>query len=246
MHIIFFDLDDTMIATKDTNRAIFEKVRKALGIHMATDQFQAKFRSILRTHMLRLDFYKENESIGIDPIDYYFFREDYPYGDLNQFKEDVFSDFCKEFKGEFSAERLDEVMFSCGMEYDQTISGMRELVSYVRKHCKTGLITNGISQVQRKKIAATRLEVFFDWMFISGDYGYGKPDPKFYGEVLRSTGARPEDCVMIGDNLQADYFGAKAAGMDAIFFSERDVPYEVRRATNAEEVLERLRPLLFS
>ncbi|MDO5725987.1 MAG: HAD family hydrolase [Tissierellia bacterium] len=244
MQIIFFDLDDTIISTKKTNLKIFEKVRAKLGIEADKDEFRKKLRTILRTHMLNIGYFNENESIGIDPIDYYFFKAEYPFGDIDSFKEKVFLDLKKEYDKKFSSKDLENALYDCKMDYTETIEGMKKLLAKLKRTHQTGLITNGISQVQRNKIKAAKLEALFDHVFISGDYGFGKPDPKFYSLIIEITKANPSKSVMIGDNIQADYFGSKAAGMKSIYFSNKEVPYEVTKAKTADELSNLLNELI--
>ncbi len=43
----------------------------------------------------------------------------------------------------------------------------------------------------------------------------GKPEASFFHDACRLIGAEPSQCLMIGDNLDADILGAKAVGMRA-------------------------------
>jgi HAD superfamily hydrolase (TIGR01549 family) len=42
-----------------------------------------------------------------------------------------------------------------------------------------------------------------------------KPEPQIYEAACRAVGAAPHECLMIGDNLEADVIGAQKFGMDA-------------------------------
>jgi 4-nitrophenyl phosphatase len=44
----------------------------------------------------------------------------------------------------------------------------------------------------------------------------GKPEPIFFAELCQRLGARPERCLLIGDNLESDIAGAKNLGMQTI------------------------------
>jgi HAD superfamily hydrolase (TIGR01450 family) len=44
----------------------------------------------------------------------------------------------------------------------------------------------------------------------------GKPQENFYMELCRRLGVQPEWCLLVGDNLESDIFGAKAVGMRTI------------------------------
>jgi HAD superfamily hydrolase (TIGR01458 family) len=41
----------------------------------------------------------------------------------------------------------------------------------------------------------------------------GKPSPQFFEELVASTGVPAEDCLMVGDDLEADVAGAMACGI---------------------------------
>jgi HAD superfamily hydrolase (TIGR01450 family) len=44
----------------------------------------------------------------------------------------------------------------------------------------------------------------------------GKPEALFFQELCRRLGARPEHCVLVGDNLESDIAGAAGVGMHTI------------------------------
>ena len=44
----------------------------------------------------------------------------------------------------------------------------------------------------------------------------GKPEKIFFAELCRRLGARPERCVLVGDNLESDIWGGKRMGMRTI------------------------------
>jgi putative hydrolase of the HAD superfamily len=79
------------------------------------------------------------------------------------------------------------------------------------------LVTNGAADVQREKIARTHLAGYFNAVVISGELGFGKPDPKIFRHALERAGVRPEEAVMAGDSLRRDVAGARAAGLHAVW-----------------------------
>jgi putative hydrolase of the HAD superfamily len=44
-----------------------------------------------------------------------------------------------------------------------------------------------------------------------------KPEPQIFAFALQRSGAKLDESIMIGDNLEADIQGAMNAGMDNIF-----------------------------
>ncbi|MGD1060232.1 MAG: HAD family hydrolase, partial [Methanomassiliicoccales archaeon] len=60
------------------------------------------------------------------------------------------------------------------------------------------------------------LDRHFDDMVFSTDVGLRKPNPEIFRIALRHVGARPEETVFVGNNLQADIKGALDVGMSAV------------------------------
>lgn len=83
------------------------------------------------------------------------------------------------------------------------------------KGFRTGLLTNGPSNMQRDKIRRFDLARHFDVVVIEGEFGKGKPHPEVFAHALSCVGAQPGEAWHVGDNLYADVGGAKAAGLHA-------------------------------
>jgi putative hydrolase of the HAD superfamily len=77
----------------------------------------------------------------------------------------------------------------------------------------TGLLTNGPSWMQRRKVELLGLEGHLDAIGISEELGASKPDPAAFTGALELMGSAPDDTVMVGDHLDWDVRGALTAGM---------------------------------
>lgn len=75
------------------------------------------------------------------------------------------------------------------------------------------LVTNGGSELQRRKIERFGLAGFFEAILIEGELGFGKPDLRVFRLALAAAGVAPEQAWMVGDNLLADIQGAQVAGL---------------------------------
>lgn len=82
---------------------------------------------------------------------------------------------------------------------------------------RLGLLTNGSGAFQRKKLTRFALEPLFDIILIEGELGYGKPDQRVFGAALAHFDVNGDSCCMIGDNLEADIAGARAAGITTVW-----------------------------
>jgi putative hydrolase of the HAD superfamily len=78
---------------------------------------------------------------------------------------------------------------------------------------RTGLLTNGPSWMQRRKVQLLGLEAELDAIGISEELGAAKPDPAAFTATLELLASAPEETVMVGDHLDWDVRGALAAGM---------------------------------
>ncbi len=85
-----------------------------------------------------------------------------------------------------------------------------------------GLITNGLSCLQREKIAGAGIGKYFQAVTISGDLGVGKPDPAPFRHLLAEMGLEAHTTLMVGNGLRTDIKGAAAAGMITVLVERGD------------------------
>jgi len=86
----------------------------------------------------------------------------------------------------------------------------------LKRRFRLGLITNGLSCLQREKIRGVHLGPFFDAVLIAGDVGAAKPDPRIFHALLERLQVRPDQAIMVGNSVQGDIGGAQAVGMGAV------------------------------
>ena len=86
---------------------------------------------------------------------------------------------------------------------------------------KVGIVTNGYTAMQSKKIKHHALDRHSDFVLISEAVGSHKPEPGIFKEALGLAQATPDRALFVGDNLVNDIAGATEAGMRAILI-DRD------------------------
>ena len=79
---------------------------------------------------------------------------------------------------------------------------------------KTAIVTT-IAYFQFKK-AIQPIRNYFDFIMTGYEAGCDKTNPKMYRKVLEILNARPEEAVMIGDDVQIDIILPKKLGINAI------------------------------
>jgi putative hydrolase of the HAD superfamily len=118
----------------------------------------------------------------------------------------------------------------CGPEYNEYRRGYLELwpgalellVSLRARGYKLAMITNGMAETHRDKIALLRLEDAFDEIFIADEVGMVKPDVRLFRLAAERLGIPPERCAMVGDRYDRDIAGAHDAGMLTIWMNVRN------------------------
>jgi len=86
------------------------------------------------------------------------------------------------------------------------------------------LVTNGISEVQRARIARLDLARYFDVIAISSELGTAKPAAAIFDIALTGLGADRSHAVMIGDSLTSDMQGARNAGIATCWYNPHRRP----------------------
>jgi putative hydrolase of the HAD superfamily len=80
---------------------------------------------------------------------------------------------------------------------------------------KLGLVTNGTSESQRGKLKRFNIEKLFDYIYIEGEVGYGKPDRRIFEYVMEETKILNDKTIMVGDNLIWDIETPQKLGIKA-------------------------------
>ncbi|KAM4695325.1 N-acylneuraminate-9-phosphatase isoform 1-T3 [Discoglossus pictus] len=108
----------------------------------------------------------------------------------------------------------------------------KDMLIDLRKSTRLLLLTNGEKQVQREKIEACGAEPFFDAIVVGGEHSEEKPAPSIFRHCCDLLAVEPENCVMIGDNLDTDIQGGLNAGLKATIWLTKS-PSSVTSAYSA-------------
>ncbi|MCG8476927.1 MAG: YjjG family noncanonical pyrimidine nucleotidase [Cytophagales bacterium] len=119
------------------------------------------------------------------------------------------------------AEIGDEFLRLCPMK-TKVLPHAREVIQYLSERYCLHIITNGFDETQDIKLRSCGLMPFFDVVVTSETTGYLKPDSRIFGHALSKAKAPKDQSVMIGDSLLTDVLGAKAFGMDQVFYNPKD------------------------
>ena len=105
------------------------------------------------------------------------------------------------------------------------LAGAVETVRELARRAKLCLVTNGLSRVQRGRLAHSEMAGSFTAILISEEMGIAKPDPRFFQAAADALGLSPDRLLCVGDNPAADIAGARGAGIDACWYAPAGNPW---------------------
>lgn len=135
------------------------------------------------------------------------------------FSEAGFDDInvAKEFAGQY---------LSISPTKTRLFPGTLDVLDQLKPHYKMYIITNGFKEVQGKKLQNSGLSPYFNNVFISELIGVQKPHPYFFDYFVKSCNAHKNECLVIGDSLEADIEGAINAGIDQVLFNSKGLEHD--------------------
>jgi putative hydrolase of the HAD superfamily len=100
------------------------------------------------------------------------------------------------------------------------------VLDYLFQKYTLHIITNGFTEVQNTKILNSNLNKYFSCIIDSETVGVKKPHSKIFNYAYNiSKAAYKNECLMIGDNYQADVMGALNYGFKAIHLNSNNESY---------------------
>ncbi len=118
------------------------------------------------------------------------------------------------------------------------VPGAAEVVRKLQQTYHLVLITNGLKDVQRPRLARSTIAGCFAAVAISEELGAAKPDPRYFDLVFAMIGQPPRKSVLVvGDSLTSDIQGGINYGLDTCWYNPMGKPgnpdfpvtYEIRR-----------------
>lgn len=100
-----------------------------------------------------------------------------------------------------------------------------EILTYLKQNnYQLHLITNGFEKTQHAKLQHSGLTGFFGEVITSEGSNSLKPHKAIFDFALEKTGAKAEESIMLGDDLDVDIAGARGAGLDQVYINHLNKP----------------------
>ncbi|MDP8246195.1 MAG: HAD family hydrolase [Candidatus Hinthialibacter antarcticus] len=207
---LLFDLDETLIKDRASTIHSLNAVVPKMLEHVPTlthDQIRAVFVKTNNWHW---------ENFDESPIS--------KMNDPLETRSFLWSLALKELGVEANglANELGQIYQDARHDSFEPYEDVAEFLPVLRERYALYLVTNGNRLMQRRKLETTGLTGGWEGIFIAQEQGVSKPKPQYFQRVLKAAKASPDECLMIGDNLNADIQGGINAGIKTVWMKRRD------------------------
>ena len=194
---ILFDADDTLLDFERSEEEAFAEIAAEFALPANPNRYA-------RYHAINKEYWKMSErgEITVDRLTVARFE--------TLFAEEGLEVDCARFNDRYRA--------ALG-NYAFKIEGAEELLQELYLLCPLYLVTNGLKVIQERRLRDSGLAPYFRAVFTSEEIGANKPQPEFFGPVLRAIGVSdPRRLLICGDSMTSDIRGGNLAGMDTCWF----------------------------
>lgn len=198
---LFFDLDHTLWDFEKNSALTFKKI-------LAKNRIDVDLNDFLTIYVpLNLAFWKLYREEKVSKAELRYQRLKKTFDGLDMYVSD-------ELIAILSEEYIEYLS-----SYNHVFPHTFEILEYLKPKYKLHIITNGFQEIQDNKLKNAQLYGYFHQIVNSEMAGVKKPNPKIFELALELANVRPENSVMIGDNIEADILGARNLGFHAIHFN---------------------------
>jgi putative hydrolase of the HAD superfamily len=202
---VLFDLDDTLADLSSVERLVQAPVGEALagavpGLDLAvmTERYESSFDRHWDAYVASgTDFRTYRWNLLAEAIA--------PWADLD---EELYRVYRTAKSGHVDDLRL----------YPDAVETIRALRG---RGLAVGILTNGPSALQRRKLEVTGLATEVEAIAVSEELGMAKPDPAAFHAAVGMLRLQPAAVAMVGDSPVYDMAGALCAGLAAAVWIQR-------------------------
>ncbi|HBV24176.1 MAG TPA: noncanonical pyrimidine nucleotidase, YjjG family [Jeotgalicoccus sp.] len=194
---IFLDIDDTVFNFKKCSESALKETFSTLNLEYNKDVFESF--SLIDERLWKQQ--KEELLTVADVLDIRFVQLSDTLG------LDYDSSLAKEHFGRLLGEQFI-------ME-----PGIEEVLKEISTDYKIYAASNGVLTMQENRLELSGLNKYFTDLYVSDDIGYAKPNINFFTESMNRAKLKASEILMIGDSLVSDITGARAAGIDSVWYN---------------------------
>lgn len=199
---ILLDFDDTLVDFYYAEDKAFHNMAKHYHHYPTAEDFQF-FKQINQAHW---EAFQKNKLTKDEVLSHRFIEYFNHYGiEVDGKQADV------TFRDELAKAPI--------KHFDSTL----ETIDRLAQNNKLYIVTNGVTDTQKRRIAQLQFKDIFDGVFISEETGYQKPMIEFFDYVFEKIGKdKRKSTIIVGDSLTSDVLGGKNAGIATCWFNVRN------------------------
>ncbi|WP_164974643.1 HAD family hydrolase [Halegenticoccus tardaugens] len=182
MATIYVDLDGTLVRYARSYGELFASTCESLGVAVPDGG---------------VDYYTESFFERFRSFD------DDPY-------RDAAADFCATYDLDVDGAVFAEALVERELAASTVPAGAKAALAALSEDHALGVLSNGVGEVQRAKLAVHGLESLFDDVLVSHEVGAMKPDPALFAAAKELLPA--DRYVYVGDDARDDVEPARRAG----------------------------------
>ncbi len=198
---IYFDLDNTLLdhssAEKEAQTAIYNSYPELQ--HVPLEEWLQAYKML--NHRLWLQYQKGD-------IDRYSLQKTRFKGSMEKLGLDT-----------SNSEEIGTSYMLQYRKYWNWLDGARDALVSISEKYPVGIITNGFSETQQKKIEFMGLKEFSDIFIISEEVGVMKPHQKVFDVATDKAGVDRSEILYVGDSYSSDIIGGKQAGWKTAWYT---------------------------
>ena len=224
--LYLFDLDDTLLDFRASERLSFARTLEELGVTQDAAPLFAFYQH-------------ENEKLW----------KEFEQGKTTKehLKVERFRRLFAQHRLELDAQRASDHYLAMLPETVVLIDHAVEICEWLSTRGEIGIITNGIHAVQTARLKNAPIAPFISFVSVSESCGFAKPDVRFFEHSSNMAKQFSKaSSILIGDRLEADILGARNFGIDSCWYNPAGLPhpkelaptYEIRHLSELRRILE--------
>ena len=209
---IFFDLDDTIWNFTENSTIALHKLYEVMPILRKLFPSVDEFIDIYHIHNAEMwQLYGRGE-VSTKQL-----KEERWRRTLATKQFEVLTAVCEELDYKYL-----DILAQCTAEFE----GVKEILDELTKRALLGVLSNGFSGTQYKKLHYSGLEKYITRTIVSEEISINKPNIKIFRYAEDETGS-VFPYILVGDNAETDILGALKAGWYAVWINSKgsDFPY---------------------
>jgi len=207
---VLFDMFDTLMLI-DRDHEFYEPAVQRMhrylgkrGVDVSYEQFETTYNAERTQLYEKADLTLEEPHFNVR-ISNTLKRLGYSYPTTSTVVSETTSEFYEEF-----------------MKYVRIDPDAETVLKTLHENYRLGIVSNfAIPECVYKLLRISGIDHFFEAVVVSGAINKRKPSPEIFQSALQMLGVSAAETVFVGDTIDADIEGSKAAGMRAVYIERR-------------------------